>query len=213
MSRCRPLQRLAYCAGRPFGFAYLWLLFVVVFVGLGLSLGAEFYTTGQQRDKERELLAMGRQFRQAIARYYETQSSANAATPRQYPASLEELLQDPRSAGIQRHLRQVFVDPMTGKAEWGLLKIAGRIVGVHSLSDKLPIKQDGFEADDAGFRGSERYSDWVFSYPADLSTRLTAPAGAASSPAPVAPINGTPAVPAASSPGAVAPPAVDKPPP
>ncbi len=203
---------MAFCEGRPFGFAYLWLLFVVAFVGLGLSLGAEFYTTGQQRDKERELLAMGRQFRQAIARYYETQSAANAATPRQYPASLEELLQDPRSVGIQRHLRQVFVDPMTGKAEWGLLKVAGRIVGVHSLSDKLPIKQDGFEADDAGFRGSERYSDWVFSYPADLSIKLPASVGAANSPAPVASINGTPpAVPAPSSPGAVAPPAADKP--
>jgi type II secretory pathway pseudopilin PulG len=158
-------------------------------MGLGLSVGAEFYATTQQRDKERELLAQGRQFRQAIARYYETQVSPNAVNQKQYPTSLEDLLQDSRSLAVKRHLRKIFFDPMTGKAEWGLYQSGGRVVGVYSLSDKEPIKQDGFEADDTGFRGKTKYSEWIFAYPADALLRVEsntgsgAPQSAASSPA------------------------------
>lgn len=94
------------------------------------------------------------------------------AGARQYPATLDELLQDPRTPGITRHLRQVFVDPMTGKAEWGLVRVGGRIVGIHSLSERLPIKQAGFEDQDMAFAGKERYRDWVFTYPANLMASL-----------------------------------------
>jgi len=154
------------------GFAYLWLLLLVAFMGLSLTIGVQFYSTSVQRDKEYELLVIGRQFRAAIGRYHEVQRSAvQGETKGDYPATLEDLLKDERSLSTQRHLRRVFVDPMTGKAEWGLLKIGGRIVGVHSLSDKVPIKQDRFEADDMGFRGKQKYADWVFTYPSDLLLR------------------------------------------
>jgi type II secretory pathway pseudopilin PulG len=173
------------------GFAYLWVLAVVALMGLGLTLGADIYTTSVTRDKEAELLAIGRQFRTAIGRYYETQgggtqapgglpvaggqanpaSPAQAAGGRAYPASLEDLLKDNRSPGLKRHLRKIFTDPMTGSAEWGLVRVGGRIVGVHSTSARMPIKQDRFEADDMTFRGKEKYSDWVFTYPADLLLR------------------------------------------
>jgi type II secretory pathway pseudopilin PulG len=186
------------------GFAYLWLLFVVAFMGLGLSVGAEFYSTSQQRDKERELLAMGRQFRQAIARYYEAQPSSSSESQKQYPLSLDDLLADPRSPGAKRHLRKVFVDPMTGQSQWGLYKAGGRVVGVYSLSEKEPIKQDGFEADDASFRGKAKYSEWIFAHPADILATLgtatglagtgTLPASAPSSsqPAPAIPAKSPP---------------------
>ncbi|MFC5473798.1 type II secretion system protein [Paraherbaspirillum soli] len=151
------------------GFAYLWVLLLVAIMGLGLTVGVDIYTTSVTRDKEAELLAIGRQFRVAIGRYYETQLGSGGK--REYPASLEDLLRDNRSPGLKRHLRQVFVDPMTGSAEWGLVRVAGRIVGVHSLSAKMPIKQDHFEADDMSFRGKEKYSDWVFTYPSDLLLR------------------------------------------
>jgi type II secretory pathway pseudopilin PulG len=172
MNRCRQLLRSSTRAAFVSGFAYIWLLFVVAFMGLGLSVGAELNATSQQRDKERELLSLGRQFRQAIARYYETQPSPNAASQRQYPTSLEDLLQDSRSLAVKRHLRKIFIDPMTGKAEWGVYRSGGRVVGVYSLSDKEPIKQDGFEADDIGFRGKAKYSQWVFAYPADALAKL-----------------------------------------
>ena len=168
---------------RQAGFAYLWVLMIVVFMGIGLAAAAEVYGTALQRDKERELLGIGQQFRRAIGRYYETQLNAGR---REYPAELEDLLQDKRSPGVRRYLRKVFVDPMTGKPTWGLKRIGGRIVGVYSLSARQPIKQDNFEADDMAFRGKEKYSDWVFTYPADLLLRGEGaagnPAGAASAP-------------------------------
>jgi len=157
---------------RQNGFAYLWVLLLVAFMGLGLTLGVEMYTTGVQRDKEKELLAIGRQFRVAIRRYYESATGSGSATGRlDYPATLEDLLKDNRTPGIKRHLRKIFVDPMTGKAEWGLVRINGRIAGVYSLSDKMPIKQGSFEADDSSFYGKEKYSEWQFTYPSDLMMR------------------------------------------
>lgn len=150
-------------AGQQRGFSYLWVLLLVALMGIGLTVAAEIDATAAQRDKEQQLLAIGRQFRTAIERYHE------ASNVKEYPASLDDLLVDPRVPGVRRHLRKVFADPMTGRAEWGLVKVAGRIVGVHSLSERQPIKQANFEADDFGFAGRSKYSEWVFTYPADFN--------------------------------------------
>lgn len=154
---------------REAGFSYLWVLLLVAFMGLSLTIAVDIDSTAAQRDRERELLSIGRQFRTAIGRYYETQLTAGK---REYPPALEDLLKDGRFPGIRRHLRQVFVDPMTMKSEWGLVKVGWRIVGVHSLSDKTPIKQDGFEAEEMSFRGKQKYAEWLFVYPADLMLQL-----------------------------------------
>jgi hypothetical protein len=69
---------------------------------------------------------------------------------------------------MMRHLRKVFVDPVTGKAEWGLVLIGDRIVGVHSLSEQKPIKQANFEAEVIHFANAENYTQWVFTYPPNL---------------------------------------------
>lgn len=150
------------------GFAYLWTLLLVAFMGIGLTVAAEVYTTAARRSQERALLNVGHQFRRAIERYYE---SALVAGQHQYPTSLDDLLRDNRVPGIQRHLRQVFVDPVTGKPEWGLVRVGGRIVGIHSLSEDTPVKIDNFDAEDMSFRGKKKYSEWVFTYPADLLLR------------------------------------------
>lgn len=151
------------------GFTYLWMLLLVALMGIALTAVAQVHTTIVQRDKEQALLMMGRQFQTAIGRYYESQVNAGK---KEYPASLDDLLLDPRFPGVKRHLRQVFVDPMTGKAEWGLLRVGGRIVGVYSLSEQTPIKQANFEATIGHFAGAKKYSDWVFSYPADLTVKF-----------------------------------------
>jgi type II secretory pathway pseudopilin PulG len=147
------------------GFSYIWLLLFIAFMGYGLTVVVEIQSTVSQREKERALLAIGRQFREAIRRYHETQVTG---TKKEYPASLDDLLKDPRYPGIKRHLRQIFVDPMTGQSEWGLVKLGERIVGVHSLSGLTPIKQDNFELEDMQFRGKQKYVEWVFVYPSDL---------------------------------------------
>ncbi len=154
---------------RQKGFSYLWLLFLVAFMGIGLTMVVEIEATATQRTKEKELLAVGRQFRSAIGRYYETQVVMGK---REYPATLEDLLHDNRFPGIKRHLRKVFIDPMTSKAEWGLVRVGGRIVGVHSLSEKIPIKQDGFEAEEERFKGKQKYSEWLFVYPGDFIQQI-----------------------------------------
>lgn len=183
---------------RQRGFIYIWVLLLVALMGVGMTVAADVQTTTTQRDKEKELLAIGRQYRTALASYYAARLPASAAglpsgmelgqpvsglppaaggtnvpvaggaqmppqnDPRGYPASLDELLKDERFPGIRRHLRKVFVDPMTGKAEWGLVQVSGRIVGIHSLSAAVPIKQAGFEGDEQTFTGAQSYSEWVF---------------------------------------------------
>jgi type II secretory pathway pseudopilin PulG len=150
---------------RQRGFAYLWTLMLVAFMGVGLTIAADLYATAMRRDKERELLFIGHEFRHALERYY-----IAAAGQNQYPLTLEELLKDPRFPTARRHLRRVYADPITGKAEWSLVLQHGRIVGIRSLSTQRPIKQDNFDDDDAGLARKSRYADWVFTYPYDLFT-------------------------------------------
>jgi len=176
----RRFERRSRVRSAKSGFAILWLLFLVALLGLGLSAAVRIEATTTQRDKERALLSIGRQFRQAIGAYYESQLAGRG---HEYPATLDDLLKDNRFPAVRRHLRQVFVDPMTGRSEWGLIMVGGRIAGVRSLSDALPIKQAGFEPDDQGFSGQQKISAWAFTYPSDLLLRPdagTAPAPAAS---------------------------------
>jgi hypothetical protein len=172
------------------GFSYVWTLLVVAGIAATTALAVEIAATATRRDKEKELIAIGRQFRTALARYHA--ASRNAVVP-EYPQSLEQLLRDDRVPGIRRHLRKIFVDPMTGKAEWGLVRMGGRIIGVHSLSEQLPIKQSGFQVEETNFSGKQRYSEWVFTYPANalLQVELGVNSGVLALPNPVAPDNGT----------------------
>ena len=66
------MRRSDWPAGRRnAGFTYLWILFLVALMGIGLTVAAEITATAAQRDKEKALLAIGRQFRTAISSYYE----------------------------------------------------------------------------------------------------------------------------------------------
>jgi type II secretory pathway pseudopilin PulG len=142
------------------GFTYLGLLFAVVIMGLALASVGEVWQTMQRREKEMDLLFAGREFRRAITSYYEVGPVGKQELPRQ----LEDLLEDNRFPNVRRHLRKIYVDPMTGKPEWGLLRIGDRIVGVYSLSDAVPIKQDGFKDGERDLAGAASYRDWKFAY-------------------------------------------------
>ena len=156
---------------RSMGFTYIGVLAAVVIMGIVLGAAMEIWHTAMQREKERELLFVGNQFRQAIGLYYRVGKT--------YPATLVELLKDPRQPAIRRYLRKVYRDPITGKAEWGLVLGAhGEIIGVRSLSEDHPIKVSGFTAANRGFEGAKKYSDWIFSYrdrPASATVGTTLP--------------------------------------
>jgi type II secretory pathway pseudopilin PulG len=140
---------------RQRGFTYLGVLFFVVAFGLGLASVALVWRTATQRDKETELLFVGKQYRQAIASYY-------SSGQREFPARLEDLLLDPRFPNVRRHLRRLYRDPMTGTAEWGLVKIGERIVGVYSLAPGVPLKEVPSGSPDEPPIGGASYSEWKF---------------------------------------------------
>ena len=129
------------------GFTYIGLLIAVVFFGLGSVGAARILASTERAERESELLFIGHQFRQAIRTYVQSGPKAG-----QYPATLQDLLQDSRSPTPRRHLRRLFIDPVTGKADWGLVTAPeGGIMGVYSLSDREPQKRANFEAEDANF--------------------------------------------------------------
>ena len=146
---------------RESGFTYIALMIAVAVIGAGLAATGALWSQAAQREKERELLFVGDQFRQAIARYY--QRTPGAA--KRYPAKLEDLLLDRRYPSIERHLRRIYVDPMTGRSEWGLIEAPeGGIMGVRSLSEEVAIKTGNFRPVDKELEGKTRYSEWKFQY-------------------------------------------------
>lgn len=141
---------------RQSGFAYLFLLFLIALLAVSvLAISTLAHYAGVRSD-EAELLRIGGEFRRALASY------RDAANPRVYPASLDELLLDRRSGIERRHLRKLYIDPITRQSEWGLVMEAGRIVGVHSRSERTPFKVSGFDPVDGAFEGAAHYSDWIF---------------------------------------------------
>jgi hypothetical protein len=65
---------------------------------------------------------------------------------------------------VRRHLRRVFVDPLSGSTTWGVVRDGnGEITGVYSLASGTPVKQENFEAPFESFRDSRTYADWIFS--------------------------------------------------
>ena len=143
------------------GYTFLAVLIAVAAIGAGLAATGTVWTQARQRDMEEELLFVGNQYREAIALYY--QRTPGAA--KQYPASLEDLLLDRRYPNPQRYLRQLYPDPLTGKAQWGLVRAPDeRIIGVYSLAELKPIKTSNFSGFDRAFEGAVHFSDWRFIY-------------------------------------------------
>jgi type II secretory pathway pseudopilin PulG len=161
MARITPSgsQRVLARRSESAGFTYLGLLFVVAIMGLAMALAAQVWETNIRREKERELLFVGKQLRQAIGSYYAEMPDG----VKRYPRRLQDLLQDNRFPGVKRHLRKLYRDPVTGSDEWGLVvSEEGGIQGVYSLSSRAPLKRTGFDTADIGFENKLHYSEWQF---------------------------------------------------
>jgi type II secretory pathway pseudopilin PulG len=141
------------------------LLFAVAIAAAGLAGTGIVWHTALQREKEAELLFIGNQIRNAIASYY-------LRGARVYPASLEDLLKDPRFPGTVRHLRKLYRDPITNTTDWGLIAApGGGIMGVYSKSEAAPLKRAEFDAPNRGLEDRAKqlgdklaYKDWQFVY-------------------------------------------------
>lgn len=154
-------QRMVSGRKNQSGFTFLGLLFLIAAMGIGMATTGVVWRQDAQRDKERELLFIGGEFRRAIALYYER----TPGTVKSYPKNLEALLQDNRHVTTQRYLRRIYRDPMTGGMEWGVVRRPdGTITGVFSLAKEMPIKRAGFAAEQQKFQQAKQYSDWKFVY-------------------------------------------------
>lgn len=159
------------------GFTYLWLLFVLALGGVGLAALGESELTRQRREREAELRFRGEAIAAALGRYAERTPVGQLPLPQR----LDELLSDRRFPRPQRHLRQLYADPFTGRPDWELVlgqaavtppetegaapaasaAAAGTgIVGVRSSSSQRLLAT-------AGGRSTAR--DWVFTAPTLVS--------------------------------------------
>jgi type II secretory pathway pseudopilin PulG len=157
-------------AGRQRGFTLIAGLLTVAAMGAGLAALATFASHALQREKEAELLFVGNQYREAIGAYFRKEQT--------YPTELAVLLQDRRYPMPVRHLRKLYRDPITGSADWALIKAPeGGIMGVHSKSEQVPIKSGNFLPRDRAFGEAKTYADWQF-FHAIPGTLQGSPAGA-----------------------------------
>lgn len=142
------------------GFALLAVLLLVAILGIAAAAAVSAGMAIQRRANEEELLFVGTEFRNAFKSYYESAISV----PR-YPQKLEDLLRDPRFPGVRRHLRKLYSDPITGRADWATIPApGGGILGVYSIAPGTPIKVALFEPEFAAFENKTSYADWQFAY-------------------------------------------------
>ncbi|HEV7443544.1 MAG TPA: type II secretion system protein [Steroidobacteraceae bacterium] len=148
MSVVAPAQR---------GFTYLGILFAVVIMGIMLTAATRVWTLTEQRERETQLLFVGHEFRNAIGSY--------VAKIHRYPQTLQDLLGENDSTLPQRFLRRLYLDPMTGAADWRLIEApGGGFMGVASSSQGKPIKHTNFLPLDESFVDADCYCGWQFIY-------------------------------------------------
>ncbi len=93
------------------GFLLVGLVVAIFFVMLALSLAAPTVAKQLQREREIEAMQRGKQYVRAIQLYYRKTNT--------YPGNMEAL----GTSNNIRYLRQQYVDPMTGKADWRLIHV------------------------------------------------------------------------------------------
>jgi type II secretory pathway pseudopilin PulG len=96
---------------REQGFLLLGLVVAIFLILLALSVAAPKMSRELQREREIETVHRGNQYVRAIQLYYRKFGH--------YPGSMEQLAK----TNEIRFLRQNYVDPMTGKVDWRLIKV------------------------------------------------------------------------------------------
>lgn len=188
---------------RDGGFTYLSLIILVAIIGLVSASALKLGSVIQRSRAEQELLVIGAAFSEALQSYADATPSG---MPTQ-PPTLQALLKDPRFPGVRRHLRKLYVDPMTGKPDWGVVYLGDKVgvLAVYSLSDAKPVKIGNFPARFQGLEGKVKISEWRF-----------AAAGKPGAPGALAPPLATPGIAPptvpSSTPAPGAPPPVSEPP-
>jgi type II secretory pathway pseudopilin PulG len=147
------------------GFTYIAALFMVVIMGIMMGAVGQSVRVIMQREKEKELIFRGLQYRDAIERW----NSKPVKVPLK---DLKDLVEPTTSSNIDRSkdrmLRKLYKDPMTADGKWKTLPnppdpVQG-IYGVASTSNEEPLKQGNFPEIIKSFEGKKKYSEWEFIY-------------------------------------------------
>ena len=93
------------------GFVLLGVLILVALFSLFLAIAAPIMAKSIERDKEVEAVERGKQYTQAIRRYYKRFGA--------YPTTIQQL----ESTNNVRFLRKRYIDPITGKDDWRLIHV------------------------------------------------------------------------------------------
>ena len=142
------------------GFTYMGLLMIIAIAGIGMAGVGIIWHQESQREREKELLFIGEEYRKAIGSYYENSPSGL----KQFPDTLIDLVLDNRFPNAKRHIRQLYADPVAMQKDWNLVLQQGKVIGLHSTSDKQPIKKTGFAPQYETFGEAASYKDWLFVY-------------------------------------------------
>ena len=138
---------------------------MVVIMGIMLGAVGQSVRVIMKREKEKELIFRGLQYRDAIERW----NSKPVKVPLK---DLKDLVEPTVSNNLDRSkdrlLRKLYKDPMTEDGKWKTLPnppdpIQG-IYGVASTSNEEPLKQGNFPEVIKSFEGKKKYSEWEFIY-------------------------------------------------
>jgi type II secretory pathway pseudopilin PulG len=154
------MRRPTRLAAPSRGFTYVGLIVLVAIIGLVAASTLKMGALLQRRAVEQDLLDIGAAFTEALNSYADSSGPEQARSP----TSLEQLLRDPRFPFPKRHLRQLYADPVTGVAAWGIVRGIDQrsIIAVYSLSNAKPIKLGNFAPGSEQFENKAHLSDWKF---------------------------------------------------
>ncbi len=141
---------------RSAGFIYLAVLFLVAITAAGLAALGQSWSTAAQRERERELEFRGGEIARAIASY----ALATPSPPVRYPRTWDDLLEDRRGPRPRHHLRRLYPDPFTGRADWELMPEPGQpgaFSGLRSRSEQGLLRVSSPDGSPI-----KRANDWLF---------------------------------------------------
>jgi type II secretory pathway pseudopilin PulG len=154
------------------GFTFVAVLAAMLIAALAAQAVVLRVSQQDMREREDQLLRVGQAYRIAIKQYYET----TPGSTKQWPRVLEDLTDDKRFVVIRRHLRDLYPDPITRTADWGLIRAGdGGISGVYSTSIDTPVKTSSVRVGDAVFPAIAQYSDRRFEYVPEVKSSITKP--------------------------------------
>lgn len=145
------------------GFTFIGLMIIIAISGILLAAVGTVWQNHVQRDRENDLLYYGDAYRRAITQYYDQTPSGI----KQFPKKLTDLVTDRRFPKPRHHIRVLYPNPIAEDGSWQLIRVAGRIQGVTTTSDQVPIKVSGFPTRYTAFEQAQTYADWQFVYQKD----------------------------------------------